>query len=189
MGRKHKPKIGSFRFSIGTLVVGPPCLATFMFIQPDVGMMAFLTMLMLMAVPISLMIDLLLAAKRDRLTNLQLSLRQLLLVVACLAAYISMFRDPWPFRLRFAVSRSALERLAIQVENGETPGPQRASLFVIKKTGKKEREGKVYTILWTEPGGGSPTGFVHPAPDDRRLIDDWSATHLNDPEWQFFIQD
>jgi hypothetical protein len=185
-----KAPISSFRFSLGTLVIGPVCLGVFTALDPHVMVVILLTLAMLVAVPASLTIDLLLAANRTNLPNLQFSLRQMFLAVACVAAYISMLKNPWPFRLRFAVSRPALELLAAKVERGETlEHSQRAGLFLIQKAGRKERGGHVYTILWTEPGGGSPTGFVHPAPEDWGLFNDWSTARLNVAGWQYFIQD
>lgn len=177
--------ISSFRFSLGTLVVGPICFAVSTAVEPSVSIVFLLTMLMLIALTGSLIIDFRLAAKSAN-TSPQFSLREMFLVVMCLAVYLSVLKNPWPFRIRFSVSRPALELLAAKVEQGESPaGSQWAGLFLIRET--ERREG--YTILWTEPGGGNPMGFVHPAPEDARLFDDWSTARLNDKEWLFFIQD
>ncbi|MGH7136658.1 MAG: hypothetical protein ACREHD_13025 [Pirellulales bacterium] len=121
--------------------------------------------------------------------GVQISLRQLFVIVTCVAVYVSLVREPWTFRLRFAASRSALERLAARVAGGAEVEPQWAGLFFIKKTARKERDDGTYTILWTEPGGGSPTGFVHPAPRHAPSLNDWAVALQNDPEWQYFIQD
>jgi hypothetical protein len=64
----------------------------------------------------------------------------------------------------------------------------RAAPTKIVKMERKERNGSIYTCLWTEPDGGNPAGFVHPAPNDRSLFDVWSTAWFND-QWQYFIED
>lgn len=147
-------------------------------------MVAFLTVMFIIALPFAVAIDILVAAEKGRLV-LQFSLKQVLIVTACIAVYLSLLREPWTFRARFAVSRSALERLAAEVEGGVEVAPQWAGLFFIKKA---KRNG-IFTILWTNPDGGSPAGFVHPASDYGLSHNDGSIALRRDAQWNYFVQD
>lgn len=196
-----KLKDWSFRATIITLAVGSAIVVVVTAIEPDLMIVTFLTILVLTVLPNALFFDLYNA--RTRLSARQFSLGQLLVVITCLAVYLSLLREPWTFRLRFAVSRPALERLAAQVEHGASPGPQWAGLFFIKKANRVEKYGETCTVFWTEPEGGSPSGFVHPAPKLPhmyfrslrilsplpRIDNDYSTALQDDPEWFYFIQD
>lgn len=183
MNHKHR----SFRLTIGLLVGASVGLALITLIEPHVLLVAPFTMLAVVALPFAVLIDF--VPPSANCGRLQFSLRQLLILIACLALYLSLLREPWTFRLRFAVSRPALEWLAAEVEHGAAPAPQWAGLFYIEKADRIEREGETCTVLWIEPGGGSPTGFLHPSPSKMRSLNDWSFGLQNDPQWFYFIQD
>lgn len=183
-------KMQSFRVSLGTLMAGTLLLAILTTFEPNMAVTVLVTMLMLVAAPIAVAIDIGLAAAQSRKSRPQFSLRQMFTAIACLAAYLSLLSEPSTFHLRFAASRSALQRLANDVAQGHAPPcPKWAGLFHIQKMEKKRRNGIDYTILWTEPGGSNPSGFVHPAPNPSWDLNYWSAALLHDPDWQFFIQD
>ncbi|HEV3021550.1 MAG TPA: hypothetical protein VGX76_03760 [Pirellulales bacterium] len=133
--------------------------------------------------------------------DLQWSLKQMLFAITSLAVILSILADPWPYRLRFAISRAALERFAARAERGETlMQPERAGLFMIVKMdrrqnrcpytqpvaamGSQQPADPLYTCLWTGP----ESGFVHPAPKNRSLFNDY-ALDCFDEHWQFFIED
>ena len=196
-----KFKNWSFRATIVTLASGSTILVVVTAIEPHLVIVALLTILVLVALPNALFFDLYNA--RTRPSVRQFSLSQLLVAVTCLAVYLSLLREPWTFRLRFAVSRPALELLAAQVEQGASPGPQWAGLFFIKKANRVEKYGETCTVLWTESEGGSPSGFVHPAPKlphfsfvSLRILSPLppifnvhSTALQHDPDWFYFIQD
>jgi hypothetical protein len=119
----------------------------------------------------------------------QWSLRQLLLVVTCIAVVFSTLAQQWPFRLRFALSRSALESLASRIEQGGTPAKwEIAGLFWVRLAEVRERGGQRYTCLWTDPIGCS--GFVRLRPNQARYdFNLWSEVRLNDDQWQFVVED
>ncbi|HEX7377071.1 MAG TPA: hypothetical protein VF278_08160 [Pirellulales bacterium] len=178
----HRPC--EFRVSLAALIAGTTGLGVLTAIRPDGMMVAFLTVMFIIALPFAVAIDILVAAEKGHLV-LQFSLRQVLIVTACIAVYLSLLREPWTFRARFAVSRSALERLAAEVEGGVEVAPQWTGLFFIKKA---KRNG-IFTILWTDPDGGSPAGFVHPASDNGLSHNDGSIALRHDAQWNYFIQD
>lgn len=188
-----KPKNRSCRACLGTLAAGTICLSLATAIEPHLMLAALITMFMLLCLSFALFVDVFSA--RARGAKLQFSLRQFLLTIAYVAAYVSLLREPWIFRLRFAMSRPALQHLAAEVEQGPpgpSPGPQWAGRFFIKKATREHRDDGDVTVLWTEPDGGSPSGFVHPAPMNSGvpyLFNDYSLALQNDPEWFYFIQD
>jgi hypothetical protein len=92
--------------------VGTLLLASFTAFEPNIMIPVGMTMVLFVALPIAASVDVRHAAT--------FSLRQMFFVVTCLAVYISMLRNPWPFRLRFAVSRPALAEFALRFERGET---------------------------------------------------------------------
>lgn len=183
----------SFRASIATLAIGTVCLTLITFDCPHLLLTAIFTELMLIALLFAWVVDLVLAGANRKVSGMQFSLRQMLLVTACLAFYLSLLCEPWTFRLRFAVSRPALERLAAQLEQGSAPDPQWAGLFFIKKATREKRNDETLTVLWTE----SESGFVHPAPKPSAdlshlpgspgLFNDYSTALQRDPEWFYFI--
>lgn len=65
----------------------------------------------------------------------QWSLRRMFVVVSSLAVLAATFAHQAPFRLRFALSRSSLERLADKIEQGKSVAlPQRSGLFIVYAT-------------------------------------------------------
>ncbi|HEV3343646.1 MAG TPA: hypothetical protein VG125_24960 [Pirellulales bacterium] len=182
MSAGAKSSSRSFRVTIGLLVGASVGLALITLVAPDVMLVGAFTFLAVVALPFAVLIDFVPPSAQPQ--KLQFSLRQLFIVVACLALYLSLLREPWTFRLRFAVSRPALERLAAEVEQGGTPGPQWAGLFYIEETARRERDGGTYTVLFIDP----EEGFVHPTPT-KPWLNDYSLALQNDPEWFYFIQD
>jgi hypothetical protein len=182
------PFASSFRLPTATVILGTVTLAVVAWQAADVGVMFFVTFAVVFCLHVAAVVEAIAASALKR--RMQFSLRRLLFLIAWIALYVSMLRDPWPFRLRFAFSQGALERLAARVERGELLAePEWAGLFYIRKIGHKERGGETYTVLWTEPEGGSPTGFIHHPPQDRGRFNDWSAGLQHNDDWQFFIED
>src|SRR5690242_12072102 len=113
---------GSFRAVVSTLIGGSICLALITAIEPHLMFVGLVTMFELGALPFALLFDVFSARAKSR--KMQFSMRELLVVITCVALYLSLLWEPWTFHLRFAVSRPAMERLAAEVERGASPGPQ-----------------------------------------------------------------
>jgi hypothetical protein len=173
----------SFRFFIGAVIAGTALLAVLTAIAPDAMLMGLLTALLVIVSPFALAVDFLVVAARRKASGIQFSLRQLIVVVTCVALYLSLLSEPWTFRLRFALSRPALERLADQVASEADFKPQWAGLFFIERVDSYERKHGHLTVLWT----GLESGFVHPA--SSKPYNDYSVALRHDPQWSFFIQD
>jgi hypothetical protein len=134
-------------------------------------------------------------ASRHAPVRLQWSSRQLLVAVTCIAVIVSVLTRQWPFRLRFALSRSALEQATRRPELfGMNVSAQRAGLFTIRQAEVRTSGGQQYVCLWTDLGAMGYSGFVHLAcnqtRDDFNLCDFnlWSELSLDD-EWQFVVED
>ena len=196
MALLRRYKACPFRACLSTLIFSWICLALLTAMLPDWRVMAFLIMFVVLALPIALLADCAIDGIED-LTALgefqlrqfrQFSLRRLFVFVTCLALFLSLLYEPWTFRLRFAMSRPELERLAARVEAGDDVEPQWAGLFFIEKADRKERDGKMFTVLWTDLGA-NPEGFVHPGSRNGPWFNDYSVAMRHDAQWNYFIQD
>jgi hypothetical protein len=122
--------------------------------------------------------------------RMQWSLRQLLLIVTCIAVVLSTLAQQWPFRVRFALSRPALESLAVRVEQGDpTAKSGIAGLFYVRLT---QTRGHDYICLWTDLNPTGYAGFVRCAPRQaahlKNFVNLWSQTRM-DYQWQFVVED
>lgn len=119
----------------------------------------------------------------------QWSLRQMLVVISCLAVVSASFTHQAPFRWRFALSRSSLEHLADQIEKGEPVGmPQRGGFFVVHKADSLN-DGR-FIRLWIDSSPCEFTGFVRrrAAWDSAYRGNEWYNLILDD-RWQYFEED
>jgi hypothetical protein len=102
-----------------------------------------------------------------------------------LAVVATVIATAWPLRLAYALSRPALQRLAVAVQAGQRPPADvRAGLFVIKQA-ELSRQGVV--CLWTDLDPVGRTGFVQcradSLPENR-----WSSIQL-DEQWHLVSED
>lgn len=125
------------------------------------------------------------AEKRPRM-----SLKQMLTVVACFALIVSVLVNDWPFRVRFAISRPAIDRLADQVERGYVlDEPRQAGLFRIRGAERRRVAAARYTCLWIDPDPAGPAGFVRCLPQEAKaLFNLWSTTRMSEG-WQYIVED
>jgi hypothetical protein len=88
----------------------------------------------------------------------QISVRRMLLNVAVACCVLSVLTTDWPLRLRFELSRPAMEALADRVQQGQSPAtPAYAGLFWILAA-ESNRAGQ--PCLWTRLQPGGNTGLV-----------------------------
>lgn len=184
--RPAHPRHRTFRACISTLVFGTVCLAVVTAVEPSAGSVVLVTMLTWLALAMALAIDFAIDGSKGA-AGVQVSLRQVFAIVTCIAVYLSLLSEPWTFRLRFAASRPALDRLAERVAGGAEVEPQWAGLFFIASAHAKESNGVRYTTLYTDPYGEE--GFLHPPPQNRTFMNDWSTALQHDADWQHFIKD
>lgn len=106
--------------------------------------------------------------------RIQWSLRDIFFGVTFIAAVMGVIVDPWPFRIRFMLSRGFLEEVGRRTEHGNTELiPGWAGLFYVCRTERQLFNGQEYIGLWTDASErtgllrrrwvGSPT-----PPHDRR---------------------
>jgi hypothetical protein len=112
-------------------------------------------------------------------------LRPVLAGAVALTVVTTVSATAWPLRLTHALSRPALDRLAVAVQAGQRPsGDVRAGFFVIKQA-EISRKGVV--CLWTDLNPVGRTGFVR-CPADALPGNLWSSIQL-DEQWHLVSED
>ncbi len=106
-------------------------------------------------------------------------------ITVSLAIVPSIVFWEWPMRLTFAVSSSALSRLADQVAAGKPPSlPAKAGLFTVRSV---EVRGPSI-CLWTDASPAGPSGFVRHPPGVTPRVNVWSDTCLT-ARWRYMEED
>jgi hypothetical protein len=108
------------------------------------------------------------------------------LVLALALCMLSVPLTQWPLRLAFAISRPALDDLAVRLSAGDYPEfPCRAGVFWIKSG--QTNQGR--PCLWTDPQSSGPTGFVkRTATAPNNWFNLWSDVAL-DADWRLVSED
>ncbi len=118
----------------------------------------------------------------------QWSLRRMFVAITSVSVLTATFADQAPFRLRFALSRASLERLADQIESGDSIDlPRRSGLFMVYWA--DSRDGR-YIRLSIDRATGEFLGFVRrqSARQPRYKGNEWYSMAL-DERWQYFDED
>lgn len=119
----------------------------------------------------------------------QWSLGRMFVVITSLAVLTASFVDQAPFRIRFALSRPSLERLANQVERGQAIIlPRRCGLFMVY-CADSQSDGH-FIRLSIDGSRGEFLGFVRrqSARQPRYERNKWQNIAF-DERWQYFDED
>jgi hypothetical protein len=109
-----------------------------------------------------------------------------LIVIACLAIFVSVPITNWPLRVSFKLWRSSFDKIASSLQTGKTfPKPIQVGFFSVKKAEVYKLNGKI--CLWTNLDPAGKTGFTK-CPINDVPFNLWSIIHL-DKEWQFVSED
>ena len=123
--------------------------------------------------------------RKRQIESLQWTLRQLFVVIGCLAVIIGAIVNHWPLRWRFAISLAKMEQLADQMEGGlELEGPRAVGLFLVEKAELK----RGVPCFWTDANSAGPVGFVRCTPEQAHNFNLWSTERMND-RWQLIVED